>query len=95
MQVITTRYVHPTATKGSRMIASTGQGKSTKAYDHALDTHANHHIAARTLIDKLEKEFGGWSGEWVAGESVSGEVYWCNATWTTNRVVVRTYNRSK
>lgn len=89
MQVVTTKYVKPTATKGPRMVAVTGQGKFYRAYEHAVGVCANHMLAAHAAIVKLERGFGGaWAGEWVASESVNGDVHWCNSTWATNRMVI-------
>jgi len=53
MKAIQTKYVGPTNTKGSRIIAK-AEGVSTMivSYDHALNLDENHNAAARLLAQK-------------------------------------------
>ena len=70
MQTITTKYLAPTNTKGSRIKAThTSKVQSvTMGYNYALDTYQNHLIAAEVLQDKL------WWNEYTlhAGETDTG-----------------------
>lgn len=55
MQTITTKYLAPTNTKGSR-IKATHTGKTlsvTRGYDYSLDTYGNHLAVAQELQMKL------------------------------------------
>lgn len=76
MQAIQTRYLGPTNTRGARVKAfSEGFPRGvTVSWDHALDSEANHDVAARAFIRKLE-----WFGTWVRGGSTDrrGNVYVC------------------
>ena len=52
--VIFTRYMGPTNTRGSRVKAISGSGKSlTLAWDHELDSDQNHAAAAVALAASL------------------------------------------
>ena len=61
-QAIVTKYIGPTNVRGSRVKATADAGSLTLGWDHALDSEANHHRAARALAEKY-----GWSGDWVGG----------------------------
>lgn len=69
---IKTRYLGPTYTKPSRVVASTcdtGPRRSaTVNWDHGLRPDENHAAAAKKLAEKLE-----WAGEWHIADG--GEVY--------------------
>lgn len=71
-QAITTKYLGPTDTKGSRVKATAAAGSITVHWDYELNESRNHLAAARALADKF-----GWSGEWVAGglPNGAGNVY--------------------
>lgn len=56
MQAITTKYLCPTNSRGSRLIAKCAAGSVQIVYDDALNIDGNHVAAARALLDKL-----GWS----------------------------------
>lgn len=66
MQAITTKYVGPTNTRGSRIIAKAAAGSLSVGYDHGLNLDENHSAAAQALVKKL-----GWTGP-NYGELVSG-----------------------
>lgn len=53
MQAITTRFLGPTNFRGSRVKATCQAGSLTVSWDHALDSEANHDVAARMLAEKL------------------------------------------
>lgn len=56
MQAIQTRYKGPTATQGSRVVASCGSGRVSVPYDHGLDMMGNHEAAALALCKR-----SGWA----------------------------------
>ena len=62
-QAITTKWLAPTNTKGSRIKATTGSGIS-KVYpwDHGLSVEGNHTQAALALAEHLC-----WAGTWIGG----------------------------
>jgi hypothetical protein len=77
MQTITTRYLGPTETRGSRFKAtqfgSFGGGPTsiTLPYSYADGIESNHWLAASALIRKL-----GWpTDEWHAGGTPTGMVF--------------------
>lgn len=49
MFCITTKYLGPTNTKGSRIVAYSSHGKRLVPYDPALSPRMNHHAAAVEL----------------------------------------------
>lgn len=53
MQAITTKFLGPTNFRGSRVKATCQAGSLTVSWDHALDSEANHDVAARMLAEKL------------------------------------------
>lgn len=67
-QVITTRYLGPTNTRGSRIKASADGGSVTIGHDSALSSENAHAKAARALCVKL-----GWTGTLISGVTASGE----------------------
>lgn len=59
MQAITTKYLRPTNTKGSRIVASYGDGyRTTISYPHNLDAAAAHRRAAEALLHKMNWQTG-------------------------------------
>lgn len=62
VQAITTKYIGPTNTRGSRIKAKAFAGSITVHYDHALNIEENHANAAKALADKYE-----WRGTWFQG----------------------------
>ncbi len=80
-QGITTRYLGPTNSRGSRIKATARKASAhgaemaaTVHYDHALNIGGNHTAAAQALATKL-----GWSGLWIAGgkPEEDGNMYVC------------------
>jgi hypothetical protein len=71
-QAITTKYLGPTNSRGSRIKATAAAGPITIPYDYAGNADSRHAKAAKALALKL-----GWSGLWVAGglPSEDGNVY--------------------
>ena len=67
-QAIVTKFFGPTNHHGSRVKATCQVGSVTIAWDHALDSEANHKAAARELARKL-----GWSGTWYGGGNPDGK----------------------
>lgn len=66
MQAIETKWIGPTNTRGSRIIASCQAGKITVPWSYDLGIDDNHRAAARKLIKKL-----GWLGTWASGAIAS------------------------
>ncbi len=65
MKAITTKYLGPTNTRGSRIKASDGDGNSiTVSYPYELSGEDVHRKAAQALADKMH-----WAGE-LAGSAV-------------------------
>lgn len=61
-QAITTRYIGPTNTRGSRVKATAAAGSVTLHWDCALNSENNHARAAKALADKFK-----WRGTWYGG----------------------------
>jgi len=73
MQTITTKYLAPTDTKGSR-IKATHTGKTlsvTRGYDYSLNTYGNHLAVAQELQDKM------WWNQYtlISGSTAEGYVF--------------------
>ena len=63
LQAIETRFLAPTNTLGSRVVAvSCGGSRLTLAWSHDLDAAANHRAVAVALMRRL-----GWGGRLVTG----------------------------
>ena len=62
MQAILTRFVGPTNTRGSRIIASCDARRLTVSWNYALSIDDNHRGAALALMRELD-----WHGEIVSG----------------------------
>lgn len=56
MQTITTSYKGPTNTRGSRIMAKSWLKSKAFAWDHALNSEANHKQAAQQLVDVLNAQ---------------------------------------
>jgi len=75
---ISTKYVGPTNTRGSRVKAVTGDnnhatGKPdtiTVPWDNARNSLDNHKAAAKALAERLN-----WDGEWQGGDTETGYVF--------------------
>jgi len=52
-QAITTKFIPPTGTKGSRIYASAAAGTGYFGWDHSQDAHENHLRAATRLANRL------------------------------------------
>lgn len=65
-QAITTHFICPTNTRGSRIKASADAGSLITPWDYSIGVEENHRAGAEALVAKL-----GWSGEWIGG-SVKG-----------------------
>lgn len=62
-QAIETRFLGPTNTKGSRVVAvSCGGSRLITDWDHAMDASENHIAAANRLAARLE-----WNGQMRTG----------------------------
>jgi hypothetical protein len=68
--LITTKYLGPTDTKGSRIKASCELGTVTLSRDHALGVYENHEAAARALAAKV-----GITGQFASGSVSDGYVF--------------------
>lgn len=70
-QSISTRYIGPTNTRGSRVKATASGGISkTFGWDDAQGPEGNHRDAACALAGKL-----GWAGRWIGGGTREGYVF--------------------
>ena len=56
MQTITTSYKGPTNTRGSRIMAKSWLKNKAFAWDHSLNSEANHKQAAQQLVDVLNAD---------------------------------------
>ena len=71
MKAITTRFLGPTATKGSRIAASDQDGnRVTITYESHSDTEDAHRKAANTLCYKM-----GWPTDLASGSIKGGYVF--------------------
>lgn len=57
MRAITTKYVGPTNTRGSRIVASSERSRVSIPYGHERNSEAEHRAAALALCNKLK-----WGG---------------------------------
>jgi hypothetical protein len=68
MKAISTRYSGPTNTRGSRIIATDGDGNRVSvSYDDALNSERSHAAAVRKLCQKM-----GWHGKLTGGHTKNG-----------------------
>ncbi len=75
-RAIRTRFVGPTNTRGSRVIADAGDRASRVVldWDHALNSEQNHATAAVAVTEKM-----GWTGEYytpLVGGGYGMDTYW-------------------
>ncbi len=71
MQTIRTKYVGPSNTRGSRIIATTTSGiRKVYPYDHRMNSEGNHTGAAWRLAESL-----GWKGSYQGGHTDKGMVF--------------------
>jgi hypothetical protein len=73
MIAITTKYVGPTNTKGSRIVATGAKGQTVTIGYHSTDANSDegrHHEAAKALCRKM-----GWSGTLIPGSTDKGYVF--------------------
>ena len=69
MKAISTRYLGPTNFKGSRIVASDGDGnRIVVSLDSALGSEENHEAAAAKLCEKM-----GWAWKLESGWLRAGE----------------------
>ena len=73
-QAIETKFVGPTNSKGSRIVAKCQAGRIIVQYDYALNVDQNHERAADRLASRL-----GWIGDGyghlIGGGSTKGDGY--------------------
>lgn len=74
-QAITTKFLGPTNSRGSRIKASCEAGSIIVSWDFAQSVDGNHDAAAKVLAVKL-----GWNGAWFGGSTASGNCYVWSAT---------------
>jgi hypothetical protein len=72
MQVIQTRFLCPTNTKGARIKATAAAGTVTIGYPHELSGQACHRKAAEALAEKFGW-VGGKYGPLVGGQLANGD----------------------
>jgi hypothetical protein len=70
VQAITTRFIAPTNTRGSRVKATAAAGSITIAWQDRLNPMQNHCAAAEALARRLE-----WSGIYIPGGMPDGAGY--------------------
>ena len=71
MKAIVTKYVGPTNTKPSRIVAKAEGVKSvTVSYDHSLNVADNHKAAALALCNRM-----GWTGDMASGGMPEADSY--------------------
>lgn len=69
-QSITTKYLGPTNSRGSRVKVSAPAGSVTVSWDYGVGETEMHAKAVRALIEKL-----GWDGTWAAGGNADNSGY--------------------
>lgn len=57
MQAIITKYLGPTNSRGSRIVAKCWAGKVTVPWDYRLEVRENHEAAAKALIEELVQSY--------------------------------------
>ncbi len=71
MKAIQTRYVGPTDTRGSRIIADDNEGnRAIVSYPHELSSLAAHAAAVRALCERM-----GWTGTYIPGPLKAGYLW--------------------
>lgn len=69
---ISTKYLSPTHSRGSRIKATCQCGSITVSWDYSLDVDVNHANAMKALINKFNLE---WGNEWTVGSNNDGYVF--------------------
>lgn len=69
-QAIETKYLGPTNHRGGRVLAGCVAGRITVPWRHELNPEANHALAAKLLMNKLD-----WTGRLVGGGLPNGRGY--------------------
>jgi hypothetical protein len=92
MLAIETRFVGPTNTRGSRIVARVMEQlptrKVTVEYEHGLNADENHRAAAIALIHRMGWTSGNGYGAWVMGASERGYVFVCDTKHGSDRFMV-------
>jgi len=70
MKAITTHYLGPTNTRGSRIYARAESLRHSVPYDYALDAEGNHEAAARAFCVKHN-----WTGKLASGTLPDGKTH--------------------
>lgn len=85
MQAISTKFLGPTNTRGSRYKATCEAGIFVTEADHTLGSEENHVRVARKLIDKLgwfrDAAGGPDTRDWFGGSTPDGYVFVCGANY--------------
>lgn len=74
MQAILTRYIGPTDTRGSYVLARCDAKAIKVPWDYAKDPTDNHDAACAALVKVL-----GWDGTWVGGTLPQKGTKWFRA----------------
>lgn len=74
-QAITTKFLGPTNTRGSRIKATADAGSITVIYDHRLSVDANHRAAAMALVERCGWTEPHYPADWVGGGLPGGKGY--------------------
>ena len=74
LQAITTSYLGPTNSRGSRCKAKCSAGTATIQWDSAKSSEDNHCAAAQAVMDKFD-----WHGKYVSGHTDKGMCFVCVA----------------
>lgn len=70
-QAIETRWLGPTNTRPSRIVARADAGRIVVSWDYALTIAENHRKAAEALCNRLR-----WSGELIGGNLPGARMAW-------------------
>lgn len=69
-QAIITKYLGPTNTRGTKVVAKSEAGSVVLPWDYSKGPEANHQAAASLLAWRL-----GWDGTWQGGSTPTGYVF--------------------
>ena len=69
---ITTKFIPPTNSRGSRIKASCQCGSVTVGYDYSLSIDEAHAVATKALLEKFSLD---WGNVWSVGANDSGYVF--------------------
>jgi len=86
MKTIKTKYLGPSNTKGSRIVADDGDGnRMIRHYRSELNSDKNHAVAAKALCEKM-----GWGGTLQGGDLLkAGRTVGMVWTWLDKREQIR------